>query len=250
MKESVKVLGINGSPRKYGNTYKLLRLALEAAKMEGADTELIHLYDYEIKPCIGCLCDEQTICRYPCVIEDDMRSIYDMILEAHALIIATPVYWYSPSAVVKNFIDRLTAFENMITIKEYGRSLLEGKVAGIIACGNDSGCILAISQLYAILVSMGLSIPPWALAYYNKMGDVLEDENAVIDAINVGRVVVMMARSIREIDKWYDSEWARRMAAKLKENIRKEVNNMARKQLPEREKTYRKFLAEDSSTQL
>lgn len=61
----VKVLGINASARRYGGTAKLLHLALEAARREGAETELIHLYDYEIRPCLGCLSDFQEACRPP-----------------------------------------------------------------------------------------------------------------------------------------------------------------------------------------
>ena len=80
MISDVYILGINGSPRSYGNTYKLLRIALKTAEMEGALTKLINLYEYNIKPCIGCLSDYQEACRYPCVIEDDMRQLYDCLL--------------------------------------------------------------------------------------------------------------------------------------------------------------------------
>jgi len=201
----VKVLGINGSPRKYGNTVKLLLVALKTAEKLGAETELIHLYDYDIKPCEGCLCDEQTACGYPCAIEDDMKILYDKVLKANALIIATPIYWFNMSSVVKAFIDRLTAFENMIFID--GKSWVEGKVAGVIVCGNDSGCIQVIANLYATLVSMGFAIPPWALAYFNKKGDVLEDENTLLDAANVGRAVVLAAKALKSLyKKWYDAE--------------------------------------------
>lgn len=201
----VKVLGINGSPRKYGNTAKLLLVALKTAEKLGAETELVHLYDYNIKPCEGCLCDEQTACGYPCAIEDDMKILYDKVLKADALIIATPIYWFNMSSVVKTFIDRLTAFENMIFID--GKSWVEGRVAGVIACGNDSGCIQVIANLYATLVSMGFAIPPWALAYFNKKGDVLENEEVLLDAANVGRAVVLAAQALKSLyKKWYDAE--------------------------------------------
>ncbi len=201
----LKILIIVGSPRKYGNTSKLAELAAEGVRGVGAKPVKIYLVDFEIKPCIGCVSDDQLACRYPCIIEDDMRKIYKMILESEGLIIATPIYWYSPSGLVKNFIDRLTVFENMIYVT--GRSWVEGKTAGVIAVGNDSGSIQTIASIQVTLNSMGFVIPPWSLAYFHRMGDVLEDDNACIDAYNVGRVVALMAKILRreEIGEWYSN---------------------------------------------
>ncbi|OYT53251.1 MAG: NADPH-dependent FMN reductase [Desulfurococcales archaeon ex4484_217_2] len=194
----VYILGLNGSPRTYGNTYKLLKIALEAAKELGATTEIINLYEYDIKDCIGCLSDEPLACRYPCVIDDDMRKIYDEILKADGVIFATPIYWYSPSGITKRVIDRLTALENMIFVS--GRSWVEGKVAGVIAVGNDSGEIQLISLMYATLNSMGFIIPPFALSFFNVQGDVLNDDETLLEAANVGRSVTLMAKLVSELD--------------------------------------------------
>jgi len=201
----VFIVGFNGSPRKNGNTMKMLSVALKAAEYEGANTKIYHLYDYEIKQCKGCLCDDLLRCKYPCEIEDDMKLLYDEIIKADGLIIASPIYWYNVSAPVKNLIDRMTIFENSIFIE--GNCPTEGKVAGIIAAGNDSGCISVISNLYAVLNSMGFSIPPWALAYKNSNRLLDEEENRVLDAANVGRVVTIMAKVLK--DKkigWFDNK--------------------------------------------
>ncbi|MCX8184415.1 MAG: flavodoxin family protein [Sulfolobales archaeon] len=188
----MRVLAINASPRKYGNTYKLLRVAIEASKYAGALVELIHLYDYSIKPCIGCVSDMQLSCRYPCLIDsDDGNKILDEIVRSDALIISTPIYWYGPSGHLKNLIDRMTSLENMIFVS--GRSLLEGKVSGFIAVGADSGNIAAISYLMVVMNSMGVVIPPWALAYYLGQGDALENRESVLDAANLGFLVTRAA---------------------------------------------------------
>ena len=213
MAGNIKILGINASPRKYGNTYKLLEIALHTARQLGAEVELIHLYDYDIKPCIGCLSDEQLACRYPCVIEDDGRIILEKILKSDGLIIATPLYWYGPSGHLKNLIDRMTAFENMIFVE--GRSWVEGKVAGFIAVGNDSGNIMAIAYMMVVLNSMGFIIPPWALAYYIGGEDVLNKKDPILDAANVGKVIVDTLKMIKKDHKWYDSK----ILDKLKEDI-------------------------------
>jgi len=235
----VDVLGINGSPRKYGNTYKSLRIALMAVEYEGLDTELTNLVDLDIKPCLGCLCDEQKACRYPCVIDDDMKTLYDKVLKADVLIIATPIYWFSPSSVVKKFIDRLTALENMIFVD--GKSWVEGKIAGVIAVGNDSGAISVISNLYATLVSMGFMIPPFAMAYYTGDKDVLQCESAILDAANVGRATVLLAKMLKK-ERWYVvdevKEWLKTVMPKIKE----ELNMNKNKQFTGREPIISKLL--------
>ncbi len=224
----VLVIGINGSPRKYGYTVLLLKIALEAARREGADVELINLYDYHIEPCIGCVSDHQTACRVPCVINDDMNKLYELIEKSKGIIIATPVYWFSTSGVVKNFIDRLTAMENMIFIE--GRSRLEGKVAGFIAVGNDSGSIMTTGYLALVLNQMGVAIPPWAMAYYNSMKPVYENKNVLLDAANVGRNVALMALK-GYVEVWYTTEmpWLDPYVERLKEELEEERKKEMRK---------------------
>jgi len=218
----VYILGLNGSPRTYGNTYKLLKIALKSSEKAGAETELINLYEYDIKDCIGCLSDEPLSCRYPCVIEDDMKTIYDKILKADGVIFATPIYWYAPSAIIKRVIDRLTALENMVFID--GKSWVEGKVAGIIAVGNDSGEIQLISLMYATLNSMGFIIPPFALSFFNQKGDVMDDEETLLEAANVGRSVTLMARLVKDFkDTWFDvklKEWIPKVKSEVEKVIR------------------------------
>lgn len=215
MVEGVYIVGFNGSPRKYGNTFKMLKVALLAAEREGARTRLINLYDCDIRPCLGCLTDEQTSCRYPCVIDDDMKWIYDEILKADGIIIATPVYWYNVSGPVKNFIDRLTAFENMICLGD--KSWVEGKVAGVIAVGNDSGVIEVIANLFAVLNCMGFIIPPWALAYKNTMKSLDEERDRLLDAANVGRCLTIMAKIARDYDgDWYSTKLAKWLSKNYK----------------------------------
>ncbi|MEM2551416.1 MAG: flavodoxin family protein [Sulfolobales archaeon] len=189
----VKVLAINASPRKYGNSYKLLRVAVEASKYAGASTDVLHLYDYSIEPCVGCVSDVRLICRYPCLIDtDDGNKILSKIVDSDAIIVSTPIYWYGPSGLLKNLIDRMTSIENMIFVS--GRSLLEGRAVGFIAVGADSGNIAAISYLMVVMNSMGALIPPWALAYYLGQGDALQSKESVLDAANLGFLVTKAAQ--------------------------------------------------------
>ena len=201
----VKIILINGSPRKYGWSFELLVAAEKGVIDAGGEAEIIHLIDYTIKPCIGCVSDDQMACKFPCVIkDDDFNKIGEKILESNGLIIATPLYWYSVSGILKNFIDRMTSFENMIY--HISKSLVDGKVAGFIAVGNDTGAIMAIAYLMATLNSMGFHIPPWALAYHHSVDDVLNNRSAVLDAYNVGYNVTIAASRFKDVDKWYRAD--------------------------------------------
>ena len=111
---------------------------------------------------------------------------------------ATPVYWYAPSGLLKNFVDRLTSMENMIF--HQGRSLLEGKVAGFIVTGLDSGISMTITHLMFVLNSMGVLITPWSMAY-SHMEDVAKDEKALRDAYNVGYLVVETIKAVKSYGK-------------------------------------------------
>ncbi|MEO3993560.1 MAG: flavodoxin family protein, partial [Desulfurococcaceae archaeon TW002] len=183
---------------------KLLEVALETASIYGAETKLIHIYDYDIKPCEGCLSDEQLACRPPCINNDDSWTLMKEILKSDALIIATPVFWYGPPGHLKNLIDKLTIFENMIFID--GKSWVEGKVAGFIAVSAEAGAMMTIAYLMSVFNSFGYLIPPWALAYYQGVDDVLKSREAVMDSANIGKIVVEVTKLLKNNSprKWYE----------------------------------------------
>jgi len=83
--------------------------------------------------------------------------------------------------------------EHMIFHK--GRSLLEGKVAGFIATGLDSGVMMAISYLAIVMSSMGVHVVPWSMAY-SHLDDVTRDEQALRDSYNVGYIVAKTAKAL------------------------------------------------------
>lgn len=194
MKPFIVLLG--ASERKYGCSSQLLHIAAEGVRDAHGDFEILYLPDYSIKPCIGCVSDEEKLCRYPCLIQDDdFNKIASKLVEANGFAIATPVYWYAPNGILKNFIDRLTSLEAMID--HVGKSLLEGKVAGFIATGSDSGVMMAISYLAITFNSMGVHVVPWSMAYTHTQ-DPTTDVQAMMDAYNVGLLVTKTARVLME----------------------------------------------------
>ncbi len=130
------IVGINGSPRKNGRTAGLLKKILQTAKNSGGETKLLHLVDYEIKPCLGCYSTDFKKCIYPCRIKDGMQKIYPLLEKADALVLGSPVYWFNMSGLMKNFIDRLCCAEN-------NGFLYQGKIAALAVSKEDGGEMMA-----------------------------------------------------------------------------------------------------------
>lgn len=105
----MKVLAFNGSPRKDWNTVILLNKALEGAESQGADTELIHLYDLNYKGCISCFaCKRKGGKSYgKCAVNDELTPILKKVEEADAVILGSPVYFGTATAEMRAFMERL-----------------------------------------------------------------------------------------------------------------------------------------------
>jgi multimeric flavodoxin WrbA len=102
----MKIVAFNGSPRKGGNTEALLDAVADGIKEAGAMFDIVRLSGLNISPCIACGgCDKTGAC----VVMDDMQGLYDKVLSADKIIIASPIYFYALSAQAKMFIDRLQA---------------------------------------------------------------------------------------------------------------------------------------------
>jgi len=92
----MKVIAVNGSPRKNWNTHILLEKCLDGAKEIGAETELINLYDMNFKGCTSCFaCKRKGITIDKCVMKDDLEAIIQEICECDVLVLGSPIYFSS-----------------------------------------------------------------------------------------------------------------------------------------------------------
>ncbi len=105
----MKVIAINGSPRKKWNTATLLEKALEGAASKGAETELIHLYDLKYSGCTSCFsCKIKDGKSYgKCAVNDDLKGVFEKIEKAGAIILGSPIYYSAESGMFRSFFERL-----------------------------------------------------------------------------------------------------------------------------------------------
>jgi protein-tyrosine-phosphatase/putative NADPH-quinone reductase len=102
----VFVLGLQGSPRTKGNTTILLSTFLTEAERLGARTQHLDVARKNISPCQECgTCDKDGFCP----IDDDMQQIYPLLRQADVIVMATPIFFYGPTAQMKALIDRSQA---------------------------------------------------------------------------------------------------------------------------------------------
>jgi multimeric flavodoxin WrbA len=182
------VLVINGSSRKEGKTFQYLKEVIKGIKKEKARYQLLHLIDFNILPCLGCVSQNPSFCTFPCVVKDDMQKIYPLLIECSAIVIGSPSYWFSVPGNLKNFIDRLTSLE-------HERSLLEEKIFAAVGVAKESGGEEVSHYLISVFNEMGCIIPPFATPFFNNKG---EGSWRKKDLVVLGRNIVRLARIIKK----------------------------------------------------
>jgi len=120
------ILGLQGSPRKGGNTSKLLSAFLDETERLGAHTKYLDVPRMNINPCRGCgNCERKGFCP----IDDDMQQVLPLLRKADLIVMATPVFFYGATAQIKCLIDRsqvLWARKYVHNLEDPGRKWRQG----------------------------------------------------------------------------------------------------------------------------
>lgn len=146
----MKIIAINGSPRKGWNTDILLHEAMKGAESAGAETEIINLYDLDFKGCRSCMAcnlrDGKSFGR--CVWNDDLKTVLAKIDGCGGLILGSPIYWGDITAELRAFIERLLF---QYTDFDTGASLYGGKakVGFMYTMNAPAGCNDELYDKYA-----------------------------------------------------------------------------------------------------
>ncbi len=107
---SKKIVILNGSPRKNGNTSALVKAFTEGAESVGHSVTTFFLDGMDIHGCKGCFGGHSSR-EYPCVQRDDMVQIYPAVMDSDVVVLATPLYYWNMSGQLRTAVDRLFALE-------------------------------------------------------------------------------------------------------------------------------------------
>ena len=103
----MKIIAINGSPRRSGNTATLLHKALEGAAAAGAETECIDLYTLNYKGCISCFsCKRKDKKHGVCAVKDELAPVLEKVKQADAVLFGSPIYFMNLTSGLQAFLER------------------------------------------------------------------------------------------------------------------------------------------------
>lgn len=169
----MKVIAINGSPRKNGNTSQALKIMADELEEQGIEVEIIQIGHLNIHGCIGCgYC--RTSAENQCVFKDDIvNDVAKKMREADGFILASPTYYAGIAGTMKAFLDRV-----FYTSSKY----FKYKVATSISVVRRAGGVDVVHQLNNYLNLAQTVMPPsqyWTIAYGLAKGEVIQDEEGI-----------------------------------------------------------------------
>jgi multimeric flavodoxin WrbA len=186
---SVKVLILKSSPRLNGNSATLADQAAAGARAAGAQVESFDLHKLNILPCDGC-----DACRGSgaCAIGDDMQLLYPRLIDAGAVLLASPIYWFTYTAQLKTCIDRWYALWNLKP------DVFKGKPFGVILTYGDSdlhtsGGINAVHTLETMFRFIGAEAAGWVHGSLSDVGDAQKHPELMEQAFQLGKKLGLTA---------------------------------------------------------
>jgi multimeric flavodoxin WrbA len=179
-----KIIIVLGSPRKKGNSAALANQVEAGAKACGAKVRTFNLHDMKISPCTACDACQRDTAR-DCVIKDRMKQLYPELRQADALVIASPIYWFTMSAQTKLFMDRCYALGGP------AGHALKGKKIGILLTYADadpfgSGAVNALRAFQDGFNYIGAEIAGMVYGSAWKAGEIRQNASLMKQAYDLG----------------------------------------------------------------
>jgi multimeric flavodoxin WrbA len=191
----MKVLAINGSGKKDGNTLLLLNTVLEELKQEGIETDVIQLAAG--KPIQGCVACYQCVERknMKCAIESDpFNDYFAKISEADGLLLGSPVYFSDVTAGMRALIERCG-----IVSRANGGVLRRKVGAGVLAV-RRAGSNFALSSINYLFLISEMIIPGssyWNAGIGRNPGEVLNDAEGIETMKKLGQNMAWLLKKTR-----------------------------------------------------
>ena len=183
----MKVLMLNGSPRKNGNTSIALREMEKIFKQEGIETELIHVGNKGIRSCIACgACSE----KGKCVFDDIVNEIAPKFEECDGLVVGSPVYYASANATLVALLTRLfysTSFDKTM------------KVGASVVCARRGGLSATFDELNKFFTISGMPVASsryWNSIHGRQEGEAAQDEEGLLTMRVLARNMSFLMKSI------------------------------------------------------
>ena len=184
-----KVLLVNGSPHRNGNTFTALSEVAKALEENGVEAEIVHIGNRPVQGCIGCYkCKERGIC----VFHDEVyMSLRNKLTEADGIVIGSPVYFGGPSGSLCALLDRL--FYSCGQLAQYKPA------ASVVVCrrGGATATFDRLNKYFTILNMPVVSSQYWNIVYGRNPGEALQDAEGLQTMRTLGRNMAWMLRHLK-----------------------------------------------------
>ncbi len=189
----MKVLAINGSPRKGGNTEILIHNVFGPLEQAGIETELVQIGGKAIRGCIACgKCYEMQ--DQTCVItKDPVNEIVQKMVEADGIILGSPTYFTDVTAEMKAVIDRAgyVALANGRLLKhKVGAAVVAVRRGGAIHVFDTMNHFFQINQMFIVGSTY------WNMVYGLNPGDVEQDEEGMANMTDLGESMALLLNKL------------------------------------------------------
>ena len=183
----IKVLAINGSSRKDGNTADMLNLVLGELEKEGYKTEHIQLAGHTINPCKACFgCAGKRNCLFS---DDIFQDLYRKMTEADAIILGSSTYSADVSSTLKAVIERASV------VSDTNPGMFRHKIGAAIAVARRAGAMNAIDTINHFFLNKEMYVVGstyWNLAYGRLPGEAMKDKEGVANMKNLGQNIAWL----------------------------------------------------------
>ena len=183
----MKVLILNGSPKKNGNTAIAIQEMVKIFDEEGIETELIQVGSMMIRGCVSFNTCSKT---GKCTIDDEVNKIAPKFEEADGLIVASPVYYASANATLVACLDRLFYSTNFDKTMKVGAS---------VVVARRGGCSATFDELNKYFTLSGMPVASsqyWNSVHGNAPGDASEDLEGLQTMRTLARNMTFLMKSI------------------------------------------------------
>lgn len=167
----MKILAINGSPRKVGNTFLMLNNVLDVLKAAGAETEIYQAGGKQVHGCLAC--GKCRIQKSNCVIGDWVNDVYDKMVAADAIIIGSPTYFSGLSTETKAVIDRCGY------VSRSNGHTLSRKLGAAVTAVRRAGGVCTLDAIQHFFLVNDMIVPGstyWNMSLSQAEGDFNKDE--------------------------------------------------------------------------
>jgi multimeric flavodoxin WrbA len=190
----MKVIGVNGSPRKNGNTDYIMKVVLDCLEAEGIETEIVHIGGRIVRGCKDCdSCEQRKDGR--CIIADDgLNELVAKLKDADGILLGSPTYFSDITPEMKAFMDRsgkVSIANGGFFRRKAGAAVTAVRRGGAAHSLESMNHWLHIQQTYIVGSSY------WNMVYCREIGEAAKDEEGIRTMKTLGQNMAYLLQRLR-----------------------------------------------------